>query len=56
MPALANMIQSSARSDIAREMARLAAASASAEHTWDHKIARIAEIYDEAYGSGVASI
>jgi glycosyltransferase involved in cell wall biosynthesis len=49
VPALANMIQFLLqRPDIAREMGKAGRRKVLAEHTWDHKIARIAEIYDEA--------
>jgi glycosyltransferase involved in cell wall biosynthesis len=47
--ALANMIQFLLqRTDIAREMAKAGRRKVLADHTWDHKIARIAEIYDAA--------
>lgn len=48
VPALANMIQFLLqRPDIAREMANAGRRKVLAEHTWDHKIAHIAEIYEE---------
>ncbi len=49
VPALANMIQFLLqRKDIAREMGKSGRRKVLAEHTWDHKITRIAEIYREA--------
>ncbi|MDQ3928369.1 MAG: glycosyltransferase family 4 protein [Chloroflexota bacterium] len=49
VPALANMIHFLLqRPDIAREMGKAGRRKVLAEHTWDHKIARIAEIYEEA--------
>ncbi len=47
--ALANTIQFLLqRTDIAREMGQAGRRKVLAEHTWDHKIARIADIYGEA--------
>lgn len=54
--ALANMIQFLLqRQDIAREMGKSGRRKVLAEHTWDHKIARIAEIYQEARDQGLGA-
>jgi glycosyltransferase involved in cell wall biosynthesis len=48
VPALANRIQLLlARPEAARDMGQAGRRKVLAEHTWDHKISRIAEIYDE---------
>jgi glycogen synthase len=48
VPALANRIQLLlARSEAAMSMGQAGRRKVLAEHTWDHKIARIAEIYEE---------
>jgi glycosyltransferase involved in cell wall biosynthesis len=53
VPALANRIELLLRRpDIAHELGQAGRRKVLAEHTWDHKIARIAEIYSQV-GGGV---